>query len=372
VLAGSQPGPSCFHLLPYGFVRVRLPLQEWLHFQASKAIYACNRKVNRGRTSNIKEGEMNPRLLSELEFLLETINPMTGISNPSDHDHCAGMFQQLTKQGISFDPQEIEEWLISQGGLCAKDARAIARMARRYKQRVTRRAPPNIPIHAVAGEAEWHELKDPGLLFTCLRFVGRDRQWRLFALACCRRILHFFPTDAAKELLDLAERTVDGLATETELNTAREAFAPTQQDGGGEEVLTFARKAIAAATGGIWPDRAAHDALAFAHSAFLKAQQTPDRLIKCRDESLQQSHLLRDIFGNPFRPIQFKQYVWLKPEVRTLAQEIYDNWAFGRLPELAGALRKARCRNRQILGHCLGPEPHVRGCWVLDLLLGKR
>jgi hypothetical protein len=57
--------------------------------------------------------------------------------------------------------------------------------------------------------------------------------------------------------------------------------------------------------------------------------------------------------------------------VRTLAVGIYKETAFDRFPILADALEDAGCDNADILNHCRGPGPHVRGCWVIDLLLGK-
>jgi hypothetical protein len=54
-----------------------------------------------------------------------------------------------------------------------------------------------------------------------------------------------------------------------------------------------------------------------------------------------------------------------------LAQAIYDDRAFDRLPILADALEDAGCHDAGILAHCRGPGPHVKGCWVVDLLLGK-
>ena len=54
-----------------------------------------------------------------------------------------------------------------------------------------------------------------------------------------------------------------------------------------------------------------------------------------------------------------------------LAQVIYDEHAFDRMPELADALEDAGCTNAEILAHCRQPGPHVRGCWALDLVLGK-
>ena len=83
-----------------------------------------------------------------------------------------------------------------------------------------------------------------------------------------------------------------------------------------------------------------------------------------------QCDLLRDIFGRPFRHIIIDQ-LWLTAKVKTLAQVIYHDRDFERMPELADALAEAGCSNPDILSHCRGPGPHVRGCWVVDLLLGK-
>jgi hypothetical protein len=79
---------------------------------------------------------------------------------------------------------------------------------------------------------------------------------------------------------------------------------------------------------------------------------------------------VRDIFGNPFRPVTADPQ-WLTPTVVTLAQTIYADRAFDRLPILADALEDAGCDEADILTHCRADEPHVRGCWVVDLVLGK-
>ena len=54
-----------------------------------------------------------------------------------------------------------------------------------------------------------------------------------------------------------------------------------------------------------------------------------------------------------------------------VAQGTYANRAFERMPEVADALAEAGSSNQDILSHCRGPGPHVRGCWVVDLVLGK-
>jgi hypothetical protein len=83
--------------------------------------------------------------------------------------------------------------------------------------------------------------------------------------------------------------------------------------------------------------------------------------------------ITREIIGNPFRPVKLNPewLTWNDGTVRRIAQTIYDERAFDRLPILADALEDAGCDNADILKHCRSGGEHVRGCWVVDLLLGK-
>ncbi|MBY0456749.1 MAG: hypothetical protein K2V38_05395 [Gemmataceae bacterium] len=80
--------------------------------------------------------------------------------------------------------------------------------------------------------------------------------------------------------------------------------------------------------------------------------------------------LLRDIFGNPFRPVAFSPE-WRAETAVLLARQMYESRDFGAMPILADALQDAGCDDEGILAHCRGEGPHVRGCWVVDLVLGK-
>lgn len=110
------------------------------------------------------------------------------------------------------------------------------------------------------------------------------------------------------------------------------------------------------------------------------------------------AHLLRDIFGNPFQPVKFDS-AWRSPTAARIAQSAYENRDWDALPILADALEDAGCPaevpcplhpsasfwpadicqhchgrlvlTNPILEHLRGPGPHVRGCWALDLVLGK-
>jgi hypothetical protein len=86
-----------------------------------------------------------------------------------------------------------------------------------------------------------------------------------------------------------------------------------------------------------------------------------------------QASSLRCIFGNPFRPVSLAPGLlqWEGATIVKIAQAITEERTFERLPILADALEDAGCSDAAILDHLRGPGPHVRGCWVVDLLLGK-
>jgi hypothetical protein len=90
-----------------------------------------------------------------------------------------------------------------------------------------------------------------------------------------------------------------------------------------------------------------------------------------RDERSQQAHLLRDIFGNPFRPVLLDPSCF-NDKTRSVAKTIYEKRDFANLRRLGRALQKdAGCPNRALLDHCEWPTRHVRGCWVVDLVLAN-
>ncbi len=79
--------------------------------------------------------------------------------------------------------------------------------------------------------------------------------------------------------------------------------------------------------------------------------------------------MLRDIFGNPFRTVAFDPN-WHTSIAVGLASHLYDSRDFSLMPILADALEEAGCDHADILSHCRGDGPYVRGCWVVDLVLG--
>jgi hypothetical protein len=87
-------------------------------------------------------------------------------------------------------------------------------------------------------------------------------------------------------------------------------------------------------------------------------------------EKIIQAHLLRDLFGNLFHPVTASPG-WVTREVVELAESIYRENRFDSVPLLAELLEEAGCDNQLILSHCRQPSIHMRGCWAVDLILGK-
>jgi hypothetical protein len=87
-------------------------------------------------------------------------------------------------------------------------------------------------------------------------------------------------------------------------------------------------------------------------------------------EKARQADLIREVLGNPFRPVAISP-AWLTSDALALARQMYDACEFGGMPILADALQDAGCDNADVLDHCREPGEHARGCWVIDLLLGK-
>ena len=80
---------------------------------------------------------------------------------------------------------------------------------------------------------------------------------------------------------------------------------------------------------------------------------------------------LREVFGNPFRPVTFSSE-WRTETATAIARQMYESRDFGAMPILADALQDAGCDSDEVLNHCRHTSaPHVRGCWVVDLVLGK-
>jgi hypothetical protein len=186
-----------------------------------------------------------------------------------------------------------------------------------------------------------------------------ERKLRLFACACCRRVWGNVTAPRSRAAVLAAERYADGLASAAERLAAYEAARKVR-------IPVERRRDHAAA----WA--AAYTAAA---SAAYGASNAATYVSRGRNgERAQQILLLRDIAGNPFRrgAVAPAWLRWNGGVVARLAEAVYEEQAFDRLPVLADALEEAGCTDVEILAHCRGPGPHVRGCWPLDLLLSRR
>ena len=239
--------------------------------------------------------------------------------------------------------------------------------------------------------APWIEGESTGLrvvlssdLLQFLRDKASNRKLRLLACESLRTLIEklrqcFKPDGIAHELPDkgsvwnapiVAAHFADGLATAEELAKA-ESLA--RRDSNPNRFLDYAHQKTA--DQGAW--NAADEVLQalsdFTGNSLDVADATNPLILEEWLEGGDLEHevgLLRDIFGNPFRPATMEP-AWITPTVKRLAETIYADRAFDRLPILADALEEVGCTNAEILVHCRGPGPHVRGCWVVDLLLGK-
>jgi hypothetical protein len=259
-----------------------------------------------------------------------------------------------------------------------------------------------------------------------LRFMRgrvRDRKWRLFACLCCRRAWRLMNDGLSRKAVETAERFVRRRADAQELRRAakgailaqREAanrewsaeadafFAETAEHCAVQAQNNAARAAVAvccekareaardASRAAVWAvSRAAHSAAAAALGFFNEsrrgwpdgapektaADQAPAweaRAAAERAEKAYQAALLRELLGNPFRPVRVESswLRWLNGPLRKAFLSVYRQGRFEELPVLADALEDAGCVSAELLGHLRAPGEHVRGCWALDLLLRR-
>jgi hypothetical protein len=271
-------------------------------------------------------------------------------------------------------------------------------------------------------EAEWLTCPDPEPMLKFLAGKTSDRLLRLFAVACCASIWHLLTDERSRKAVIAAEQYADGGMTEEQFARVRAAaheafFAAKDAEYVAEAEANFcstpeyrvvcvelcAAGAVRAAVS-VKADMALHVLDAYhpaeaedqgtrhdsqpCHEWAARARAHADRLAlrEARGyaadrwgdpagypEVLPQADLLRDIFGNPFRPSALSSAVliWNDGAVVKIAECIYAERAFDRLPILADALLDAGCDDEELMAHLRSPGPHVRGCWALDLILGK-
>jgi hypothetical protein len=244
-------------------------------------------------------------------------------------------------------------------------------------------------------EREWLTSTDPQAMLTFLRESGKlsDRKARLFAVACCRPFLPLLRDPRVGEALEVAEQFADGLAGDGERVAARKMAQQAAQ----------VRGVVLRTTAPKWERRAA--SLAYYATARLagEAAWNVPHLVRevavwraggynvrkrkykrvTRESEESQAALLREIFGPlPLRPVTLPPSVqtWNDGLIQRLAEAAYQQRRLpsgqldnARLAVLADALEEAGCQDQDILSHLRQPEAdHVRGCFVLDLVLNKK
>jgi YD repeat-containing protein len=238
-------------------------------------------------------------------------------------------------------------------------------------------------------EADWLACTDPKPMLEFLANKISERKRRLFGCACCRRRWADL-NELTRPLIEAGERHADGVVDATEWIAAGRVagqhlrgrgprYAPTQRNAAFSAVITVV-DAVQAVPG----TEAAPEFTRFELPAILgvvrmmlEAATVEQRTAA---EAGELSNLVRDVLGNPFRqPVLDPGWlVWNSGTIPSLAQTVYDDRQLpagtldtARLAVLSDALEDAGCADKTILDHVRDPGPHVRGCWVLDLLLGK-
>jgi hypothetical protein len=206
-------------------------------------------------------------------------------------------------------------------------------------------------------ESEWLASSDPKSMLEFLRGRVSDRKLRLFAVGCCRRGWERITVNGIKELVEFAERSAEVRLTERDWLDAFHSHSS----------CAFTRHVV-------WPD--AWQAASKMSEGWLKisGNSKPRRQARHCVERPAQTALLFDVIGNPFQPwFVFAEWLrWRDATIPKLARAIYEERAFDQLSILADALEDSGCEDTEILAHCRRPGPHVRGCWVVDLILGKQ
>ncbi len=248
-------------------------------------------------------------------------------------------------------------------------------------------------------EAEWLSSADPASMLACVQGKASPRKLRLFAVACCYQVWDLLADERSRRAVETASRYADGEATEAERSAAVILAIDLFHEGA---PAPWIRGLIVNAVEDLFP-----------HG------QLTQRAIRSGVPPATQAALLRCLCGNPWRPVPRPVrcadgptcpqhgHPWLTPLVRDLARIIYDERRWGDLGILADALEEAgcpaevecqKCNGKKrfwvsdrggsdwcdcldchgtgrlpnpLLAHLRSEGPHARGCWAVDLILGK-
>jgi hypothetical protein len=234
-------------------------------------------------------------------------------------------------------------------------------------------------------EEEWLTAQHSATLLHFIAPKVSDRKLHYFAIACARRLAPILPEPASLQGIDVLERFVEGQCNEESVHafsydvegaafSVEAGHAPWQ---GVVEQLPHNLLAELAAN----PDCTVESARRILTSAAYFVDEVfstvpwerrfPDWVSIPGGSLFRPVWLVHEIFGNPFRQVKMPRK-WRTSTAVALARQVYDSRDFGAMLILADALQDAGCDNEDILAHCRGASlTHVRGCWVVDLVLGK-
>jgi hypothetical protein len=226
-------------------------------------------------------------------------------------------------------------------------------------------------------EEEWLACEDGDALLKYLRDKATDRKLRLLGVDSCRRIWHLLQDERSRKAVEAVEQFADGVVSESALEDAQRAAyaAYYARCNGPHDDAAFAASNVCIK--GSW--HASTLATGYAAYAIKNRQmaiesESPAHHVQervLREQKTVSARVIREVFGNPFRPVAFDP-VWRTSDVMLLAEGIYAERAFERMPILADAIQDAGGDSADILAHLRdATATHVRGCWALDLVLGK-
>lgn len=247
-------------------------------------------------------------------------------------------------------------------------------------------------------ESQWLTVNELRPMVEFLRDKAGVRKQRLFAIACCRSVWHDL-TDEERRYVESAEQYVEG----NNLHDAQHIAAPFTGDHLSHWKRCYEKYKYLERTHDCDPDykqeiEDSWDASSLASRAFhrsimVRATTRSNALVEVsttyrwepyteaglaveaapiiyNDLIENPCDLLREIFGNPFRSLQFDELPKESVAIK-IAREIYVNRDFDRMQMLADVLENSDFSTSEMVAHCRNDREHVRGCWVIDALIGR-
>ncbi len=235
-------------------------------------------------------------------------------------------------------------------------------------------------------EEEWLTASRTTELLKFIKSQASSRKLRYFVVSCARNVLPPLPDLDMINALKLAEAFADGTGTKYKLAQGRKALRARHAERFKQWIPLYTDnvRSVPAWYGLIESIEKVFESAAFSCVWSVTRYMSIEKIVQqgfhsglkhqsdiIQHEMKHQINFIRDIFGNPFRTVDFDPE-WQTDTAVALAQTMYDARNFHAMPILADALQDAGCEDAAILDHCRDENGlHVRGCWVVDLILRK-